>query len=209
VIPCSSRIHDGSSKLLQLRGIGMKTSTSGTWPYQAVAVDVETTGLSPACGHRVIEIAAAQISSAGLGETFHSLIDCGRKVSRGAEQVHGITEAMLAGQPAPGLAFERFRQFVGASDLVAHNAAFDRTFLRHEYGRLGWQLTNRMHCTLALSRRFLPDLADHRLETVFRYLFPGDAEAVRLHRAMDDAWAVGRIWLKMTRWRADLQDSPE
>ena len=69
----------------------------------AAAVDVKTTGLSPSYGHRVIEIAAVRISGAGPCEAFHSLIDCGRKVTPGARQVHGISEAMLAGQPEPAL----------------------------------------------------------------------------------------------------------
>ena len=162
---------------------------------EAVAVDVETTGLSPAYGHRVIEIAAVRISGDGPGETFHSLIDCGRSIPPRAQQVHGITDEMLLGQPAPALVFERFRQFIGESELVAHNAAFDRSFIQHEFGRLGWKFANRMYCTLALSRRVLPGLGNYRLETVFRHLFPGEAEALGLHRARDDAWAAGRIWM--------------
>ena len=169
--------------------------TGNTGSIEAVAVDVETTGLSPAYGHRVIEIAAVRVSGNGLGEEFHSLIDCGRKISPGARQVHGITDVMLWGQPLPDFAFDNFRRFVGNSNLVAHNAAFDRAFLRHEFGRLGWQFNNRMHCTLALSRRHFSDLADHRLETVFRHLFPDEGETLRLHRALDDARAAGRIWL--------------
>ncbi|MFA6998652.1 MAG: 3'-5' exonuclease [Desulfosarcinaceae bacterium] len=171
-----------------------------TGSFEAVAIDVETTGLSPVYGHRVIEIAAVRIAGNCLGETFHSLIDCGRKVSPGAWRVHGITDAMLVDQPPPAMVFEQFRRFIGNRDLVAHNASFDRAFLRYEYGRLGWQFTSRMHCTLALSRKLLPGLADHRLETVFRHLFPGESETLRLHRALDDACAAGTIWRKISRY---------
>ena len=162
---------------------------------ETVAIDVETTGLSPASGHRVIEIAAVRVSGHGLGESFHSLIDCGRPVPSRVRRVHGIGDEMLAGQPGPALVFERFRHFIGNSPLVAHNAAFDRAFIRHEFGRLGWRFNNRIHCTLALSRRHLPDLPDYRLETVFRHLFPEDGDALRLHRALDDARVAGRIWM--------------
>jgi len=179
----------------------MKMRTGNTGSIEAVAIDVETTGLSPACGHRVIEIAAVRVSGKGLGEAYHSLIDCGRKISPNARKVHGITDAMLRGQPLPELAFDNFRQFVGNSDLVAHNAAFDGAFLRHEFGRLGWQFNNRMHCTLAMSRRHFSDLADHRLETVLRHLFPGEGETLRPHRALDDARAAGRIWLAIQKHR--------
>ncbi len=118
----------------------------------AGAVDLKTTGMSPARGHRVIEIATVRISGAGPGEAFHSMIDCGRKVTPGARQVHGISEAMFAGQPEPVLVFDYFRQFIGG-DL---------------------------------------------------YLVPGETEALRLHRALDDARAVGKIWLKISDRNATL-----
>ena len=46
----------------------MKMRTGNTGSIEAVAIDVETTGLSPACGHRVIEIAAVRVSGKGLGD---------------------------------------------------------------------------------------------------------------------------------------------
>jgi len=115
---------------------------------EIIAVDVETTGISPLRGHRIIEIGAVRINRGELTDEFHSLIDCGRPSSIRAQQVHGITPAMLVNQPAPIEAFSAFRDFVGNARLAAHNAAFDRQFLRHEYGRLGWRLANRTLCTL-------------------------------------------------------------
>jgi DNA polymerase-3 subunit epsilon len=175
---------------------------------EIVAIDVETTGLLPMRGHRVIEIAAVRISGNGLGETFHSLIDCGRPVPFGVQEIHGITDEMLIGQPDPALVFDRFRRFVDNSVLVAHNAAFDRAFIRNEFGRLGWNFTNRMQCTLALSHRVLPGLPDHRLETVFQHLFPDDAKTIQLHRAINDARVAARIWLKMKKRMVAMQDLP-
>ena len=109
---------------------------------QMIAIDVETTGMSPLAGHRIIEIGAVQVNDGMLGREFHSLINCGRPIRRGAGLVHGITPAMLQGQPQPQEAFTALRAFIGSAPLVAHNAAFDRMFLRHEFGRLGWSLPN-------------------------------------------------------------------
>ena len=166
---------------------------------EIVAIDVETTGLLPMRGHRVIEIAAVRISGNSLGETFHSLIDCGQPVPFGVQQINGITDEMMIGQPDPALVFDCFRQFVDKSVLVAHNAAFDRAFIHNEFGRLGWSFTNRMQCTLALSHWVFPYLPYHRLETVFQHIFPDDAETVQLHRAINDARVVARIWLEMRK----------
>jgi DNA polymerase III epsilon subunit family exonuclease len=162
-----------------------------------IAVDVETTGLSAARGHRVIEIAAVRIAAGQLGEAFHSLIDCGRPIPEAIQKINGITDEMLMGQPKPEAVFFKFRNFVGNSTLVAHNAAFDGPFIRHEFGRLGWGFRNPMRCTLELSRRRLTCLPNHRLETVFRHLFPDSAEDIRFHRALEDARMAGRIWVAM------------
>lgn len=162
-----------------------------------IAVDVETTGLSPLRGHRVIEIAAVEIVSGQIGNTFHSLIDCGRFIPQQVQQINGITNDMLSGKPKPETVFGQFRDFVGNATLLAHNAPFDGSFIRHEFGRLGWGFGNPMQCTLELSRRRFPRLPNHRLETVFRFLFPDVAEDVRFHRALDDARLAARIWVAM------------
>ena len=44
---------------------------------EIIAFDVETTGLSPGRGHRVIEIGAVRIKDGALSDEYHSLIDCG------------------------------------------------------------------------------------------------------------------------------------
>ena len=162
-----------------------------------VVFDVETTGLSPMRGHRIIEIGAVRLEKGTITTSFHSLIACGRPISKGAQRVHGITGDMLSGRPPPEGVFVDFRAFIGKSVLVAHNTRFDRSFLRNEFGRLGWGLPNRMMCTLKRSRRRLPELPNFRLETVARYLLGDLPKDIRLHRALDDARLVARVWLTL------------
>jgi DNA polymerase III subunit epsilon len=166
-------------------------------PETIIAVDVETTGLSPLRGHRVIEIAAVKIVSGQPGEAFHSLIDCGQTIPDSVQRINGITDEMLIGQPKPETVFAKFRDFVGNSTLLAHNAPFDGSFIRHEFGRLGWGFRNRMRCTLEMSRQRFPRLPDHRLETVFRHLFPDSVKDTQAHRALDDARMAAWIWVAM------------
>lgn len=162
-----------------------------------IAVDTETTGLSPLLGHRIIEIGAVRMENRMISESFHSLINCGRPISKVAERVHFITDDMLSGQPPPESVFKEFRSFIGNSLLVAHNARFDRSFLSYEFSRLGWRFQNRMMCTLKMSRRLLPDLPDYRLEAVAKHLLGSSAEDIILHRALEDAKLVARIWLAL------------
>lgn len=164
-----------------------------------VAVDVETTGMSPSRGHRIIEIGAVRLVNGSLGQEFHSLINCGGGITKEAQRVHGITDAMLSGQPKAEDVFQAFRSFIDHAVLVAHNAQFDNSFLRSEYDRLGWRFSNRIVCTLELSRQHLHRLPNHRLETVARHLLGDLSAEARLHRALGDAKLTAKVWLKL-RW---------
>ena len=162
-----------------------------------VVFDTETTGLWPRRGHRIIEIGAVAVENGVMVGEFVSLIDAGVGIPVENQAIHGISEEMLEGQPKPEEIFPRFAAFITNSVLVAHNASFDVGFLRHEFSRLGMSLPHRHVCTLELSRRRLPRLADHTLATVYQHLFP-DADFLRQnHRALDDARMTAQIWLRM------------
>ena len=162
-----------------------------------VVLDVETTGLSPWRGDRVIEIGAVALEGGSVMAEFSTLIQVPVEVPFYASQINGITDEMLIGQPTPEEVFPAFDAFIRDSTLVAHNAPFDLGFLRREYKLLGTELHHRHICTLELSRSRLPHLRNHKLETVYRYLFKDAAAGIQAHRALDDARMVARIWLAM------------
>jgi DNA polymerase III epsilon subunit-like protein len=58
-----------------------------------MAVDTETTGLSPAEGHALVEVATVTIDDSALGESWSSLVQPGRPIPADAAAVHGITDA--------------------------------------------------------------------------------------------------------------------
>ena len=162
-----------------------------------IALDVETTGLSPQNGDRVIEIGAVAIEEQSIVAEFSSLIDTGKKIPWRVQQVHGITDEMLYGEPKPDEALQEFYKFIAGSILVAHNASFDIRFLQHEFALLGMSLKNRSLCTLKMSRRQYPHLPDHKLETVSRYLLGKSCDKMQMHRALDDAKLAGMIFIEM------------
>jgi len=162
-----------------------------------VVVDVETTGLSPRHGHRVIEIGAVAVEDGAVVGEFTTLIDAGVPIPPAVQAIHGITDEMLAGQPPPEEVLPRFSAFIADSVLVAHNAAFDIRFLRHEFARLKMGLPHRHVCTLEMSRLRFPRLPDHTLETVYLHLFHDAAFIRQNHRALDDARMTAKIWMAM------------
>lgn len=161
-------------------------------PY--AVVDVETTGLSPARGDRVLEVAIARVDSDGrIEDEYATLVNPeGRDV--GAIFVHGITDE--AAQRAPlftDIVGEILARLDGAI-VVAHNAVFDERFLASELARAGIYL-NRMPalCTLWLARQTL-HTPNHRLRTLCQAASVADADA---HAALGDARAVARLLPRM------------
>jgi DNA polymerase-3 subunit epsilon len=176
-----------------------------------VVLDVETTGLSPWRGDRVIEIGAVALEGGNMIAEFNTLIQAPRTIPFQATQINGITDEMLIGQPTPEEVFPAFEAFLQDSTLVAHNAPFDLGFLRREYELLGTKFHRPHVCTLEMSRSRFPHLRNHKLETVYRHLIgingegglmrkpEGSASCPRkqTHRALDDARMVAGIWLAM------------
>ena len=102
-----------------------------------VFFDVETSGLSPARGDRVIEIGAVAVSGGAVEAEFATLIGVDCTIHWAAQRVHGISAAMLCGQPRPEEVWPAFLGFAAGAPLIAHNAPFDMRFLRYECERLG------------------------------------------------------------------------
>lgn len=100
-------------------------------------LDVETTGLSPAAGDRVIELAMLRRQPDGSTELFSQLVNPGRPIDPRASAVNGIRDADVADAPPfAGLVGPLADRLAGAV-LVAHNAPFDMGFLSAELHRLG------------------------------------------------------------------------
>lgn len=164
---------------------------------RVVVLDLETTGLYPSRGDRIIEVGAISLEDNKPAQLFHSFINSGRKITNAAQKVHGINQDMLVNQPRPEEALKRFHSFISKSTLIAHNADFDIRFLRHEFSMLGLSLSNRFFCTLEISKRFFPQLPDYKLETVYRHVAGCPTERTRVHRALCDAGLVARVWMNL------------
>ena len=89
-----------------------------------------------------------------------------------------------------------FLEFIGDSVLVAHNAHFDLRFLNHEIGKIheNYRVANPHLCTVQLSRKLLPHIVNHRLNTVAEYY---SVALLNHHRASDDARATAHIFINL------------
>jgi DNA polymerase-3 subunit epsilon len=152
--------------------------------------DVETTGLSPAYGHRVCEIACLCVRDGMDSGRFESLVDPERSISAGAFRVNRITPEMLAGARPFSAIAEPLLALMEDSVLVAHNAPFDLGFLAKELqiAKLA-PPEGPIIDTLALSRRIYRS-ASHSLSAITRTL---ELPAEPTHRAMSDVQATRHL----------------
>lgn len=100
-------------------------------------LDTETTGLSPAYGDRVVEIAVLKARGGQILDAFETLVNPERPISPGATAIHGITDALVASRPAFHRVAAPLNDFLRGSVVVAHNARFDVSFVSYEMRRAG------------------------------------------------------------------------
>jgi DNA polymerase III epsilon subunit family exonuclease len=170
------------------------TSDGRTW----VALDLETTGLSPR-DDRIVEIGAVRFDGGGneIG-FFERLVNPLRPSNPRARAIHGIDDRELAHAPTADLILPEFLDFLGDPDrttLLAHNAGFDAAFLGAELARCGRGLPGHgVVDTLALARRQLPHLPSHRLDGLARHF---GLDPYGPHRALADSRRVKGLWLAL------------
>lgn len=108
-----------------------------------LCLDIETTGLNPFEGHKIIEIACIEmIDKIKTGNVFHTYVNPRRDVPQEAFNIHGISTEFLQDKPIFDHIAHKFLDFVKDATLVIHNAAFDTKFLNHELKILGLQPLN-------------------------------------------------------------------
>ncbi len=167
-----------------------------------IALDTETTGLSPADGHRVLEIAAVEIIHQTLtGKAFHSLINPERDIPQDAARVHGHTALVLKDKPIFASIVDEFLAFVGDARLVIHNADFDMRFVNAELARLGREPIgmDRVVDTLTLARRMHPGQPNSLDALCDRYRI--DRSRRVRHGALLDAELLVEIYCELTGGR--------
>ena len=166
-------------------------------------VDTETTGLSPADGHALVEVATVVIAEGQIGETWSSLVRPGRSIPADAAAVHGITDAMVAEAPTAKAVAAELRRRCGELPLVFHNAPFDLPFLIAILRQAGEApLFNPIIDTLGLARGMMGTGGNSLGALAARFNLPREAR----HRALGDALTTARLFVTLARrWEAERE----
>lgn len=173
-----------------------------------IVLDTETTGLSTADGHRIIEIGCVELVDRRItGRDYHRYLNPDRDIDEGAERVHGISIEDLRDKPRFVEIAEELLEFLSGAELVIHNADFDVGFLEHELRLMGHDRpTITQHAsvldTLGLARELHPGQRNNLDALCKRYEV--DASSRDLHGALIDADLLARVYLAMTGGQAAL-----
>jgi DNA polymerase-3 subunit epsilon len=163
-------------------------------------VDLETTGGSVA-EHRITEIGVVQVDQGGVSR-WSTLVNPEQPIPAFIQSLTGITDDMVRDAPTfASFAAELFERLNG-NLFIAHNASFDRGFLRGEFQRVGLTFNPDVLCTVKLSRALWPHEKRHGLDALIeRHAL----EPMARHRALADADLLWQFWQRLHRaWAPEV-----
>ncbi|MDO8880447.1 MAG: helicase C-terminal domain-containing protein [Coriobacteriia bacterium] len=156
---------------------------------EVVFLDLETTGFDPSRDD-IIEAAALIARGPEIVDRFCSFVRPTQPLPREVTHLTGIEDEMVASAPPVESVGAVLAEFIGGRTIVAHNASFDRTFLK----RAGFgpsRLPGPWIDSLEVVRLALPRLRSHRLADLARTFGLAPEHD---HRAGDDAEALFGVW---------------
>jgi len=126
-----------------------------------ICFDTETTGFHARGDDRITEIGCIElIDMLPTGREFHALVDPQRDIPEKVTELTGHTLANLRERGAVTFKHhaQDFLDFIGDSQLIAHNADFDRGFINAELERNGFPAVpdHRFTDTLQIAREKFP-----------------------------------------------------
>ena len=163
-----------------------------------IVLDTETTGLSPDNGDRIVEIGCVElINHVPTNNTYQVYLNPEKDMDPGAEKVHGLTNEFLLDKPKFREIADGFLDFIGDSNLIAHNADFDINFLNSELVRAKKDKINndRVVDTLKIARSKFPG-ARNSLDALCKRFFVDNSNR-SLHGALLDSELLAEVYLEL------------
>lgn len=184
-------------------------------PTRQVVLDIETTGLDPASGDRIIEIAAVEMLDYCVsGKHLHRFINPEREIDEFAEAIHGVSLEMLLDKPKFSEVATEVTEFIRGAELILHNAPFDVEFLNKELSLVGLnpieELCPSIVATLAMARTQRPKQKNSISALCTAYGI--NTKRKNLHGALLDAYLLADVYLALKRATLAQElsaDSPE
>jgi|TARA_B100000678_G_scaffold198170_1_gene166337 DNA polymerase III subunit epsilon len=163
-----------------------------------VILDTETTGLSTAEKHRIVEIGCIELDNQiPTKKIFHEYLNPQRSVSEDAYKVHGYSDKFLSDKKTFSEIAENFLNFLKNKKIIIHNAPFDLSFLNYEFkliDRKGIDTQNVID-TLEIARQKYPG-SQNSLDALCKR-FNIDNSIRKKHNALVDCQLLKEVYINL------------
>lgn len=167
-----------------------------------IVFDTETTGFDAKGLDKITEIGCIEvIDFIPTGEIYHTYLDPQRDVPEKVTEITGLTREFLTGKPLFADVAQDFLDFVKDSNLVAHNADFDRGFINAELERAGFDPVPKKQFvdTLRIARSMFPG-SPASLDALCKR-FNVSLSSRNKHGAIIDAELLAEVYLDLNGGR--------
>ena len=163
-----------------------------------VILDTETTGLSTAEKHRIVEIGCIELDNQiPTKKIFHEYLNPQRSVSEDAYKIHGYSDKFLSDKKTFSEIAENFLNFLKNKKIIIHNAPFDLSFLNYEFkliDRKGIDTQNVID-TLEIARQKYPG-SQNSLDALCKR-FNIDNSIRKKHNALVDCQLLKEVYINL------------
>ncbi|MDR3257132.1 MAG: 3'-5' exonuclease [Endomicrobium sp.] len=151
-------------------------------PENLVFLDIETTGLDPSKGAKIVEIAMLKTVD-GHDEKYESFVNPNCPIPEESSKVHFIYDDMVREAPFFKDIAKDIISFIGNGIVVCHNASFDLLFVCKELSQAGVTSKDIFYVdTLVLARQYF-NFESNKLGSIANAI---GIEVDLSHRAMAD-----------------------
>lgn len=165
---------------------------------QFIVFDVETPNRA---NSRMSAIGITVVTDGQITGGFYSPVNPETHFDAFNTQLTGISAETVRDAPNFAALWPEIEPVLSSGLLVAHNAVFDLSVLRHclhDY-QIAWRPYVRYLCTVQMGRRLLPDMR-HNLDVMCRYY----GIALDHHQAASDSRACAEILLRYLQSGAEV-----
>lgn len=156
-------------------------------------IDIETTG-GNASRERITEIAIYIHDGERVVNEYSTLINPECKVPPFVARLTGISDEMLVNAPKFYEVARDIVEITQGCTFVAHNAAFDYSFVKQEFLNLGYKYKRPVLCTVKMARKLLPGHKSYSLGNLCSSL---GINITSRHRAAGDAKATVKLFERL------------
>lgn len=163
-----------------------------------IVFDVETPNHA---NNRMSAIGISAVKDNRIAANFFSLVDPETHFDYFNTKLTGIDAEKVKGAPNFPALWNKIEPIMNKGILVAHNAVFDMSVLRHclsSYG-ITWKPAAEYLCTVQIGRRVLPHMK-HNLDVMCNYY----GIALNHHQADSDSRACAEILLRYIESGVDV-----